>query len=460
MTTTLVVAESIANELLEAASGTVESGGVLLARHVETPTGDTRLLGHTMRWVPAHAYQTREATELVVASEGFVPALAEAEEQGSIAIWTHSHPGSTSTPTPSARDHIVDARLADVFRLRSGSPWYGALIVSQTGGSLDFTGYIESETSRVDIDRLWSTGTRYALALNWLLDRTSPGEMFDRSIRAFGGAIQAVLGELRVAVVGCGGTGSAVIEQLARLGVRNFQIFDPDTLTPSNLTRVYGSSPDDIGKPKVHVIASHLNKIAPDAEVVAEHSAITHQRTARQLLDADVIFGCTDDNAGRLVLSRIATYLMTAVIDCGVKLTSSTDGSLMGIDGRVTVLGPGAACLVCRERIDFARAAAEMLTPSEHRRRMAEGYAPAMPDVEPAVVTYTTQVAAAAVSELLERLVHYGPEPPPTELLVRMHERELSTNTQHPREGHYCDPAAARLGRGVTEPFLEQAWQG
>ena len=458
MTTTLVMPESIANELSEAASGTVESGGVLLARHVDTPAGNTRLLGHTMRWVPGPAYQTREATELVVASEGFVPALAEAEERGSIPIWTHTHPGTVSTPTPSARDHVVDARLADVFRLRSGSLWYGALIVSQTGGSLDFTGHIESEARRVDIDRLWSTGTRYALALNWLHDRTPPSEMFDRSIRAFGGAIQAVLGELRVAVVGCGGTGSAVIEQLARLGVRSFQIFDPDRLTASNLTRVYGSSPDDIGKPKVHILASHVNGIAPDAEVVAEHSAITDQRTARKLLDTDVIFGCTDDNAGRLVLSRIATYLMTPVIDCGVKLASN-DGNLIGIDGRVTVLGPGAACLVCRERIDFARAAAEMLTPSEHRRRMAEGYAPSMPDVEPAVVTYTTQVAAAAVSELLERLVRYGPEPPPTELLVRMHERELSTNSQHPREGHYCDPVAGRLGRGMTEPFLEQAWQ-
>ena len=459
MTTTLVVPESIANALSEAASGTVESGGVLLARRVETPTGNVRLLGHTMRWVPANAYLTRAATELVVASEGFVPALADAEECESIPIWTHTHPGSNSSPVPSARDQVVDARLADVFRLRSGNPWYGALIVSHMGDRLEFTGHIESESSRVNIDRLWSTGARFALARNWLYDRTPLNEMFDRSIRAFGGAIQTVLGELRVAVVGCGGTGSAVIEQLVRLGVRHLQIFDSDILTPSNLTRVYGSSPDDIGETKVRVIASHINRIAPDAEVVAEHASITDQRAARQLIDADVIFGCTDDNAGRLVLSRIATYLMTPVIDCGVKLSSSAGGRLIGIDGRVTVLGPGAACLVCRERIDFARAAAEMLTPSEHRRRLAEGYAPSMPDVEPAVVTYTTQVAATAVSELLERLVRYGPEPPPTELLVRMHERELSTNSQHPRIGHYCDSAAGRIGRGVTEPFLEQAWQ-
>ena len=72
-----------------------------------------------------------------------------------------------------------------------------------------------------------------------------------------------------------------------------------------------------------------------------------------------------------------------------------------------------AACLVCRGRVDLERAAAEMLEPEEHRRRVDERYAPALAGVEPAVVAFTTQVAAAAVSELLERLIHYGPSTRP-----------------------------------------------
>ena len=74
-------------------------------------------------------------------------------------------------------------------------------------------------------------------------------------------------------------------------------------------------------------------------------------------------------------------------------------------------------------------------------------------------MTFTTQVAAAAVSELLERLIHYGPEPSPTEVLLRAHEREISTNDQEPRPGHYCHAEAGKLGLGDTTPFLEQAWQ-
>ena len=101
-----------------------------------------------------------------------------------------------------------------------------------------------------------------------------------------------------------------------------------------------------------------------------------------------------------------------------------------------------------------------MLPPDEHRRLAEEGYAPGLPGIEPAVITFTTQVAAAAVSELLERLIHYGPEPAPTEILLRAHEREVSTNDQLPREGHYCHPDSGNLGLGVTEPYLEQTWQG
>jgi hypothetical protein len=185
---------------------------------------------------------------------------------------------------------------------------------------------------------------------------------------------------------------------------------------------------------------------------------ITSESTARQLCECDIVFGCTDDNAGRLVLSRLATYFLTPVIDCGVLLSSDAQGQLVGIDGRVTTLVPGQGCLVCRGRIDTKRAAAELMTPGERKRREDEGYAPALGRVEPAVVTYTTLVAATAVSELLERLVGYGPDPRPSEVLLRCHDREVSTNVQAPGPRHYCHPDSGKLGLGVTTPFLEQTW--
>ncbi|MGA3322896.1 MAG: ThiF family adenylyltransferase [Terriglobia bacterium] len=292
------------------------------------------------------------------------------------------------------------------------------------------------------------------------IDSTLSGlsAIFDRSVRAFGAAVQDTLGDLRVGIVGCGGTGSAVGEQLIRLGVRHLTLVDPDELSETNLTRVYGSARSDVGDPKVQVLARHFARIAPELRCETVQSMLTLESAARRLIGCDVVFGCTDDNAGRLVLSRLATYLLTPVIDCGVLLSSDAAGQLAGIDGRVTILSPGQACLVCRGRIDLARASAELLTPDERVRREGEGYAPALTRTEPAVVAFTTLVGATAVSELLERLIGYGPEPRPSEILLRCHEREISTNIALPKEGHYCHPSSRKLGMGMTQPFLEQTW--
>lgn len=457
MTVTLVVPTSLAEKLRKVAAAPLETAGTLLVSIVKSGQ-DYRLLAREYHEVPESAYLRREEHALTIASDGYVPALARAEAIGASALWVHTHPGPHASPEPSTHDNVVDAELAETFRIRSGSDFYGALILSPSNSGALFTGHLTpSAEPCLPIARMWEVGDRLRLTRADGSEVVEPLAMFDRNVRAFGSAVQATLGDLTVGVVGCGGTGSAVLEQLARLGVRDFVLIDPDTLSASNLTRVYGSTPADIGAPKVDVASRHIRAISPDARCETVQSMLTVASTAKRLLACDLVFGCTDDNAGRLVLSRIPTYLLTPVIDCGVLLSSGAYGELSGIDARVTVVVPEGACLVCRGRIDLRRAGAELMTPTERKRLEAEGYAPALGQVEPAVVTYTTLVAAAAVSELLERLIGYGPHPRPSEVLLRCHEREISTNLAHPRAGHYCGNPE-KLGLGVNEPFLELAW--
>lgn len=461
MTVSLIIPEALADELQAASSLPTETAGVLLAGVAQAPNGDTRLLARHMRWVAEAAYDCREWDRLSIRPEGYVDALAEAEALGAACIWVHTHPGDGSSPMPSEHDRVVDQQIADLFRIRSGCPYYGTLIFSPSSSGLAFTGQLRHESGPpLQIGRMWQIGSRWRLTRAFDSALPHLSAIFDRNVRAFGPAIQQTLGDLRVAVVGCGGTGSAVAEQLVRLGVRHLVLVDPDEVSQSNLTRMYGSTASVVGHPKCRVLARHLKAVFPELQCTPIQSMVTQEPTARQLLGCDAVFGCTDDNAGRLVLSRLASYLMTPVIDCGVLLSSDADGALTGIDGRVTVLSPGQACLVCRGRIDLARAAAELLTPDERIRREDEGYAPALARTEPAVVTFTTLVAATAVSELLERLIGYGPRNRPSEILLRCHEREISTNEALPVEGHYCHPSSGKLGLGMTEPFLEQTWHG
>lgn len=458
MAVTLVLPDHIADALDSAARLDVETAGVLIATVVEQD-GEVRILGREMHWVSDDAYLRRGETALTIASEGYVRALGRAESMGSMAIWLHTHPGIGARPLPSSHDVVVDAQLADTFRLRTGSPYYGALIISPKKRGVAFSGHLSkaSESVRV-IDRMWLVGNLLHLENSFREEVPPLPDMFDRNVRAFGEGIQRVLAGLCVGIVGCGGTGSIVIEQLVRLGLRKFVLFDPDTLTASNVTRVYGSTPADIGRRKVDVLGDHIERIAPDAETQRLFQAITAEQVARRLALCDIVFGCTDDNAGRLILSRASTYLLIPVIDCGVLLTSAPDGTLIGVDGRVTVMVPGQACLICRGRIDLARAAAEMLTPQERVKREDEGYAPALGRTEPAVVSFTSGVGVTAVNEMLERLVGFGADPRPSEILVRFHERELSSNIALPREKHYCDPNAQKFGTGFSSPLFDIAW--
>jgi hypothetical protein len=459
MTSTLVLPESIVVELNAIAAQHLETAGVLLVGIISIGDNQFRLLGREFHPVPESAYIRREQDAMTITSHGYVPALARAEEIGATALWVHSHPGIGSSPLPSSHDRIVDEQLAELFRLRSGSEFYGALIVSPTESGIAFTGHVETEAAKTSsIDRLWQVGDRFRLNHSAYLDSQEPLDMFDRNVRALGPAVQNALRDLKVGIAGCGGTGSAIAEQLVRLGVRSFLLIDPDTLSISNTTRVYGSTPKHIGRPKVEVAAENIRSIAPDAKCEAIQSTLNMVNTAKRLAGCDIVFGCTDDNAGRLVLSRLPTYLLVPVIDCGVLVTSDEKGMIVGIDGRVTIIDGRSACLLCRGRIDLARAAAELMTPEERIRLENEGYAPALGRTEPAVITFTSLVAATAVSELLERLIGYGPEPRPSEVLLRCHEREISTNVATPRIGHYCNDQSGKLGRGMTEPFLEMTW--
>ena len=461
MTVTLVVPPHIRAVISSMLRVETETGAVLGARIVRTKGGAVRLLGIGIWEVPSDAYVLQTPSELIVASHGYVAPLAEIEAAGAMAIWVHTHPRDGASPRPSDLDLRVDRQLSGVFRLRTGAAFYGALILAKEGKNVRFMGHIDDGETLSPIDRLWFVGPD--LCLRWRDDRperSDPGVEYDRQIRAFGPHIQQVVGELSLAVVGCGGTGSAVAEQLVRMGARRLALYEPKPVSRAHLTRLYGSHVADVGRAKTDVVAAHLRSIVPEATITAHTAAITRQSVARSLMDADLIFGCTDDNAGRLVLSRFSTYFMTPVIDVGVLLTCDVRGTIDGIHGRITTLYPGAACLVCRGRIDVRRAAVELRSAEEQPSLEAEGYAPAMPGVEPAVVSFTSWIAAIAVSELLERLIHYGPRPVPTEILVRAHDREMSTNRLEPKHGHYCSLEARKWGLGVTSPFLEQAWTG
>lgn len=81
---------------------------------------------------------------------------------------------------------------------------------------------------------------------------------------------------VHVTIVGLGNIGSHAALTLARLGIKHFMLFDPDTIEAHNLSsQAFGES--DMGKSKVLAIATKIKELNPLAEVVMREEEFTSQ---------------------------------------------------------------------------------------------------------------------------------------------------------------------------------------
>jgi molybdopterin-synthase adenylyltransferase len=143
--------------------------------------------------------------------------------------------------------------------------------------------------------------------------------------------------------------------------------------------------------------------------------SVIEEAAARQLLDCDVIVGCTDNQWSRTVLNAIAFQYYIPVLDLGVEIQPQG-----AIGGRVAWLGPGAACLWCLNILNAERVRVEQLPRVLAEAEQARGYIQGVDEPAPAVVSINGVVASLAVTELLARVTGFaGSDARPNLLLYR-----------------------------------------
>ena len=75
------------------------------------------------------------------------------------------------------------------------------------------------------------------------------------------------LKRLRIAIFGLGGVGGGALEALARMGVGEFHLIDPDEFNQTNLNRQLLATHETLGQKKVDVAKRRVLSINPDANV-------------------------------------------------------------------------------------------------------------------------------------------------------------------------------------------------
>lgn len=147
-----------------------------------------------------------------------------------------------------------------------------------------------------------------------------------------------------VGVIGLGGGGSHIVQQLAHIGFKNFVIYDFDTVEDSNLNRLVGATTVDAlaESPKLLVARRMIYGLQSDANV----EAISHrwQNNPESLRTCHLVFGCLDSFKERHELEVVCRRYLINYIDIGMDVHGESQPY---ITGQVVLSSPGGPCMRC-----------------------------------------------------------------------------------------------------------------
>jgi len=155
---------------------------------------------------------------------------------------------------------------------------------------------------------------------------------------------------LRVAVIGIGGIGCAVLPRMARWPLSRLTLIDGDQVEEHNLEQQELYAEMDIGAWKSGVSAAWMRQIIP-ATSVEPHAVFLGANNALELLaEHDAVIECTDDLHAKDAIDQACASLAIPVVSGGVHAKQ----------GQVIALhGPGIGRDITRRSLFTGRAGGE-----------------------------------------------------------------------------------------------------
>lgn len=406
--------------------------------------------------IPYEACEERTPQRVVWPTRFVDPLLPDAAKRGLGIIKVHSHP--TGYPAFSDFDDESDLSFLDSVHqfLEDDRPHGSAVMLPDGrifGRVLDFEREfypIELVAVAGDDVRLWHVEHDYALP-----------EFVRRHAQAFGKGTTQLLQRLHVAVIGCSGTGSPIIEQLVRLGVGRLVLVDPDKVEERNLNRISFTTSADAKSErlKIDVITEAIERIGLGTKIIRFQHYLDSPDVVRAVAECDLIFGCMDNMSGRDLLNRLATFYSIPYVDVGVKLIAMPNGGIDQVRAAVHYLQPGRSSLRSRGVYDSETVRAELMKRNnleEYQKLLKEKYIKGVEEDQPAVISINTQIAAMGVNEMLARVhcFRYEPNSEFAAQYLLLHEGYINRNREE--DLPCCEVLKKEVGKGDVVPLLNR----
>lgn len=419
-----------------------------------------KYLGYKHIPVPTGEIISASQNHITWSTATFVKLLKQAKEGDLIPVIVHSHPGEALFF--SEQDDRNEAELVKLTQNRNGTDaQLISIVLTQSGGIIGRVWL--SPEHNIPFNMIRIIGHRFKIHYPERGKGVTP-DAFARQALAFGAALSQDLQQLRIGIVGQGGTGNAVSIKLPRCGSKQLALFDKDIIESTNLNRIQPATQSDADamRYKADVVANFIANMGLGARAIPIKQWVSDPECRDILKSCDVIFSCTDDHEGRMFLNRFAHFYLIPVIDVGLAIAVSDDETptINDLSGRVTVVSPGYPCLLCRGIIDPIKARDEglkRLNPAEYERQKLEAYVLGEGNPNPAVITFTDDIANMAVNELIHRLTGYRTAAGEASEWRRRYHHMIDRKCGAKKEP-MCPICSEQSywGRGDIEPFLDR----
>jgi hypothetical protein len=257
---------------------------------------------------------------------------------------THLHELSTGNPEFSSTDleHLPPI-VESANRIAKGQI-HGLLLLSQS--TLNALVWIPEEDNYRKADQISIVGATLKLSFPSNPLKLQKLERYNRQ-SFLGKYSEAIFSRIRVGVVGLGGGGSHIVQQLAHLGIKHYALFDDDIVDESNLNRLVGGTLLDFenGVSKFDIAKRTIESLHSDACI--RGGKIKWELDADAVDSCDIIIGSLDTLYVRRDLEAESRRYIIPVIDIGMGIDRPKHEAA-SIYGQVHLSVPGECCLVCR----------------------------------------------------------------------------------------------------------------
>lgn len=410
----------------------------------------TDLLVREVIPLPGSGYRSRSGQHLTWSTQALLPLLGRLADEQLCLVKCHSHPGGEAAF--SERDDYSDRSLLPHCYGWHQAGLHGSLVLTE---SLAAARIVHPDGTFEPVDAIWSIGDSWEELTE---QRGITAEPAQRRLRqAFGDGTYAALKRLRVGVVGASGTGSLVIEALARTGVGETVLVDPETVEDVNRNRVLHSTSGHIraNTSKVSLAAESVANMQLGTVVTLLQQSLHQSGVISALAGCDVLLGCVDNREARQLLCRLSAFYLLPYLDTGVAIRAADSGEIQSVTAAVNYFRPGQSFL-SRGIYDVDALRSDSLARSDpdHYAALADaGYVQGVDVERPAVMPLNMIAAGWLVMELIERLHAYR-DPEQRRYLA---ETFLSIDMGFARgreDVNLCPALEPMLGCGDISPLL------